>query len=165
MASEQVFQQPRPGSTGSTFNEKCVHFNGVNFTNKSHKCKAGVVIADVAVKKPFKYQYDGKGPVYTSGYSLPCLKHSDPTGVCESSKRKFPTPEEIENHKQEVAKVLGGVMIARAAITAKEGKKRGVAGRIDCPVCKTGKLSYSIAGCNGHIHAACSTKGCVRWME
>jgi hypothetical protein len=38
-------------------------------------------------------------------------------------------------------------------------------GVIDCPVCKTGKLRYSRAGYNGHVHAGCTTDGCVGWME
>ena len=39
------------------------------------------------------------------------------------------------------------------------------AGQIDCPVCKVGKLRYSRAAYNGHVHAGCTTQGCVRWME
>ena len=39
------------------------------------------------------------------------------------------------------------------------------AGEMDCPVCKTGKLRYSRASYNGHVHAGCTTKGCVSWME
>lgn len=38
------------------------------------------------------------------------------------------------------------------------------AGKMKCPLC-AGELRYSRAGYNGHIHAACSTEGCVRWME
>ncbi len=38
-------------------------------------------------------------------------------------------------------------------------------GEITCPVCKTGKLRYSRAAYNGHVHASCSTATCVRWME
>lgn len=39
------------------------------------------------------------------------------------------------------------------------------AGEMDCPICKTGKLRYSRSSYNGHVHAACSSDGCVRWME
>ena len=39
------------------------------------------------------------------------------------------------------------------------------AGEIDCPACKAGKLRYSRAAYNGHVHAACSNGECVRWME
>lgn len=38
-------------------------------------------------------------------------------------------------------------------------------GETDCPVCKTGRLRYSRAGYNGHVHAGCSTSGCVAWVE
>ena len=38
-------------------------------------------------------------------------------------------------------------------------------GIVDCPVCKKGKLLYSRAEYNGHVHAACSNADCVRWME
>jgi hypothetical protein len=39
------------------------------------------------------------------------------------------------------------------------------AGEMECPVCKTGKLRYSRAAYNGHVHARCSTDDCVAWME
>lgn len=39
------------------------------------------------------------------------------------------------------------------------------AGAITCPVCGKGSLRYSRAEYNGHIHAACTTDGCVGWME
>jgi hypothetical protein len=39
------------------------------------------------------------------------------------------------------------------------------AGVMDCPVCKTGKLKYHRSAYNGHVHALCSTPGCVSWME
>ncbi len=38
-------------------------------------------------------------------------------------------------------------------------------GSIDCPVCHTGKLQYSVASVNGHIHGRCTTDKCVRFME
>lgn len=38
-------------------------------------------------------------------------------------------------------------------------------GEIACPVCKVGRLRYSRSGYNGHVHAACSTSGCVCWRE
>ncbi len=39
------------------------------------------------------------------------------------------------------------------------------AGIMQCPICKTGKLKYSRANSNGHVHARCSTDGCVAFME
>ncbi len=39
-----------------------------------------------------------------------------------------------------------------------------IVGAVDCPLCE-GKVSYSQATSNGHIHAQCSTKDCVNWVE
>lgn len=39
------------------------------------------------------------------------------------------------------------------------------AGAMPCPVCKTGTLRYSRASYNGHVHGACTSEKCVRWME
>lgn len=58
---------------------------------------------------------------------------------------------------------LARINTARAAIVAKEGKRRSITGEIPCPV-DGGVLRYSLAF-NGHIRAACSNKECVRWME
>ena len=65
-------------------------------------------------------------------------------------------------------KEITDMLTARKAITDKHGKGKpqfDTRGAIDCPVCKVGELSYRIAAYNGHIHAACSTPGCVRWLE
>jgi hypothetical protein len=45
------------------------------------------------------------------------------------------------------------------------GKARivSIAGAVKCPGC-AGSLNYAIAS-NGHIHAKCSTPGCLEWME
>lgn len=61
--------------------------------------------------------------------------------------------------------MFDNIMKARAAIVKHAEGKRGVSGQIDCPICKTGKLQYIIAGNNGHIHARCTTDKCVDWME
>lgn len=50
-----------------------------------------------------------------------------------------------------------------------ESKKlgRGHAGHssLPCSICKDGTIHYFVAGVNGHIHAVCSTEGCLRFME
>lgn len=73
---------------------------------------------------------------------------------------------------QLVVREVGSIddtLTARAAIVAKIGKwTRGMgasAGQISCPVCKSGALHFNRSGYNGHIHGACSTPSCVRWME
>ena len=54
---------------------------------------------------------------------------------------------------------------ARKSIVAHSKGKRGVHGSLSCPICSEGVLKYSVSGYNGHIHAGCSTPGCVRWIE
>jgi len=143
----------------------CVHFNG---HGKNDVCKAGVKYDDV--KCEVKHTYSN-GPsttkgtyTYTSNVALPCFKdEATLTGGCQSC--RFPTPEEIAKDVEEMVEFLGRTMKARLAIVEHLGGKEGGSGIIDCPVCGTGKLRYSRAACNGHIHAACSTETCVRWME
>jgi len=66
---------------------------------------------------------------------------------------------------------IRNVMRARDAIVSHLGGPwrkgtPGSAGQIDCPVCGTpASLAFSRSGYNGHIHAGCSTKNCVSWME
>lgn len=38
-------------------------------------------------------------------------------------------------------------------------------GEITCPACSTGRLRYSRAGYDCHVHARCSTENCVAWIE
>jgi hypothetical protein len=45
------------------------------------------------------------------------------------------------------------------------GKGRGGSGEFPCPACGTGTVHYSVASVNGHIHAGCTTEGCIRFME
>lgn len=100
----------------------------------------------------------------------PCFrrdKNETPRGGC--SLQEFPTPEEIEESEKWMAERFANVGKARLAIVEHLGGpwKRGTpgaSGEIPCPVCG-GKLRFSRAGYNGHIHAACSTEDCVRWME
>lgn len=100
----------------------------------------------------------------------PCFcRNGKSPGGCELA--VFPTPEEIEAREAEFDKLFEMVAKAREAIVShlggpwKNGTK-GAAGAIDCPACG-GKesLRFSRAGCNGHIHAGCTTDGCVAWME
>jgi ssDNA-binding Zn-finger/Zn-ribbon topoisomerase 1 len=65
----------------------------------------------------------------------------------------------------ELSERIQNMLVARKAITDKVGKQRGIVGEIECPVCDQGKLRYSVARSNGHIHAACTNPDCVRWME
>ena len=122
---------------------RCKHFNGV--LNKV--CRAGVTY---------------------NALSLPAL------AVCchnegECVKRERPTSEELEAENKRFKEAFERVAKARKAIVdlleASGNKKgEGAAGTTKCPCCG-GRLGFSKAGSNGHIHALCSTAGCVSWME
>ena len=83
----------------------------------------------------------------------------------------YPTPEEIEAEDAELRVRFEKIGKARQAIVDhlggpwKKGKP-GAQGVIDCPACNGAKtLQFSRAGYNGHIHARCTSKDCVSWME
>ena len=112
------------------------------------KCEAGVEYATVRDEsvKPFRW---------------PCL---DPEATNCHLRSPY-TAEEAEQIQRDQDASLQRVFKARDAIVEATGGKRGIRGVIDCPNCEGGKLSYTVAGSNGHIWAACSTKGCASWME
>ena len=98
-----------------------------------------------------------------------CKPGNDPNAGC--SLMEMPTPEQLAAEEEEINKRIEMLGKARKAIVDSLGGpwKRGmlgVSGKIDCPVCGGAQsLSFSRAGYNGHIHAACATEGCVSWME
>lgn len=128
---------------------KCIHFNGT--ANKT--CKAGVKYGDVSVERPYG--------------SIPCFEKNK-LKTCREF--QLPTSEQIAQQKEELAAHINNIGIARAAITGEIRERgmegRNVTGKIKCPVCESGEISFSCAGAyNGHIHARCSTPECVDWME
>lgn len=140
----------------------CTHYNGLcggGFKDDpdTRKCKAGVVYVTVKSTDPARKGFD-RFPCFREGEGVSC------------DKRHFPTPEEVaaevaeSNASFERSKT--GLAAAFQDAKAKGfGKGKGGAGAIECPVCKTGTLRYSVAGYNGHMHGHCSTGGCVSWMQ
>ena len=123
----------------------CKHFNGM----QHKKCDAGVTYDIAFGKEPGVF------------YRMPCFGAGCIT--CEHYCRQ--TPEELEAIEQQHKSSIERYVKCRKAIVEKTGGKRGVQGSIKCPCCEIGTLSFSVAGFNGHIHAACSTEGCASWME
>jgi hypothetical protein len=113
----------------------------VNGPDPTH-CEAGVPLAPL-------------GPVF----KRPCMN-----GGAGCTRFSALTEEEMDAKEREITELLGRTTKARSKIVEATGGKRRVSGSIPCPVCKKSELSYSVAS-NGHIHAACRTAGCVRWME
>jgi hypothetical protein len=127
----------------------CIHFTGIQ-----HKtCKVNV---------PYEKARDES----VKPYKFACLD-SD-TDICPL--REYPTPEQIEADIAAFEKRMDDIRVAVPACRedAKAngfGKGRGGRGAINCPVCKTGKLHYSVAGYNGHMWGKCTTEGCMSWMQ
>ncbi len=121
----------------------CRHFNGV----QNGVCRDGV-------------------PYAKFGH-LPCIP-MDYVDKDQQPERcpKFSayTPEEVEQQRRDVDEHVNRINVARKAIVDHIAETREESGAIECPVCK-GRLRYSMARCNGHIHAQCSNPECVNWME
>lgn len=136
----------------------CKHFNGIGLSLRKGDggdkcCDAGINYRDLVGHTESGWETQ-----------LPCNKKfaCDPV---ECDKYEEPTAEEIAADEAWVEARIDMTLKARAAIVQHTGGKRGVSGAIDCPACESGQLRFSVAGCNGHIHAACTTTGCLSWME
>lgn len=132
----------------------CKHYRGMHGKDE---CDAGVRF-DSLTNYGVRGFYD----------SCPCF---GPAATGQCGKAEYPTAAElaaIDRWREERFAAIG---TARQAIVAALGGpwKRGTpgsSGAIDCPVCSGHEtLRFSRSGYNGHIHAACSTEKCVRWME
>jgi hypothetical protein len=64
----------------------------------------------------------------------------------------------------ELGRKVSDTFKARAAIIEHSHGKRGIKGKLPCPICGGGALHYSVAA-NGHVWATCTTPDCVRWIE
>lgn len=160
---DRIFIKPRMRCSSDAW---CKHYDGINHTDPEKRCRAGVLMSSVTVDRPYRYRYEGdRGTPYTSGHSYPCFTDSDPHAACSCEKREFRTQKENDERYAEMMTHLNGVMEVRVAILADAKERQIDSGEVFCPVCATGKVRYSIAESNGHVHARCSTDGCVGWME
>lgn len=140
-----------PKSLEEQIGGKCAHFNGL--MNK--KCDAGISyesVIDDTKKFPERF------PCFKEGAGISCAA------------RRFFTPDEvaarIEEIRESTNKTLKAVSAAKLDAAAKGlGRNSGGQSSLKCPCCEEGLLSYRVAAVNGHMHAKCSTEGCVSWME
>jgi hypothetical protein len=134
--------------------DSCIHFSGIQHT----KCRAGVNIRELVGGSDFGW-----------ASRLPCLLSDAPYCTTPCDKRQMPTRDEAEaevkKHDELFERTMLAIHSAKADAKA-NGYGVGAAGRgeVDCPLCSDGKIRYSVAGVNGHMHAAC-TNGCTSWME
>jgi len=71
------------------------------------------------------------------------------------------------NATEEDNEFISNMMIVRKTIREKHPEGNlFVKDFLPCPICKEGRVAFVISDhYNGHIHATCSTRGCVSWME
>lgn len=135
--------------------QDCIHFNGI----QRDQCKAGVNIRALV-----------GGCDLGWAVRIPCLGMDVANCIVTCDKRTFPTREEaMHSILEEEARFDKTLKVVKSAHQhAKDaglGRGNGGRGEMSCPAECGGTLRYSVAGVNGHIHASCSTKGCVAWME
>lgn len=127
---------------------RCYHFTGI--TNDT--CEIGLNYKEIT----------GGGTGW--GAKIPCCINSlskDPV-TCDKFRER--TAEELKEEEKTFKNEFNGVMVARAHIVKMIEQHKVSRGKTKCPVCDGGFLAFSQAS-NGHIHASCSTTGCVSWME
>lgn len=129
----------------------CRHFNGLTVVGDppGHKsCAVGINPRDFA-------GHDGM-------ITLPCLSNR----CCKPCPKFDPyTQEEVDAEDREINLIFTKIEKVSEAIDFHHNSTGQWSGNIPCPACKTGQVSFSIARCNGHRRARCSTEGCVAWLE
>ncbi len=126
----------------------CKYFNGI----QHDECEKAV-----------NYRKLVSGDIHGWAIRSPCFESHKTTIVC--NEMTMPTNEEIKKYDDDFVdwfKKLSSTLKIVQDLKAKH--PNGGSGQIECPSCK-GKLRYSIARTNKHIHMRCSTEGCISMME
>lgn len=120
----------------------CRHFTGL--LNKF--CKQSIA-------------YESVRREHATPQKLPCLGQD--TGRCPAFDAY--TEAEVAADEERFKAALARTEVIRKAIIATSKQS----GEIDCPACGTGKVRFTAYPYRGHphVHAACSTTDCARWME
>ena len=95
---------------------------------------------------------------------MPCLRHHKTDLACDLYTE--PTDEELAEYMAARDQATANMRLAVPIIRSIKQKHMGqdARGFVVCPVCE-GKLHYTHAGWNGHVHGGCETNGCLSWME
>ena len=134
----------------------CRHFNGIFPLTKARTCDAGV-----------KYMKMNPEPIHEGWMGkLPCLKRNE--ADCQCKHRSFPTKEELEGADKLTAddwwaNIQGSIEII-PIIRADADSKHTNSGTVICPLCQC-PMHYTISGPRNHVHASCTTKGCLSFIE
>jgi hypothetical protein len=129
-------------------NDWCRHFRDLT---KNADCRAGVVYKIIAPK-----------PLAGEG-GLPCWGVKPGTVLCEY--REGYTADEIAEQEDWLRQRMNDMGTVLRAIDAEHKASQSWAGEMPCPICKTGRLRWTKARYNGHVHAGCSTPDCISFMQ
>lgn len=159
----------------------CIHFTGFGFgLDDSGCCAAGANYArefgddtpGLALRAPcIEYRIKpahGRGTCIRPGDQVIRVE-IDRRGhqVIPCGRRIEPTDEQVQQDRIRseawMQKAIAAITVASAwRVRPKPAEDRRET--VACPVCQ-GRLHLSQSACNGHVHGACETRGCVRWME
>lgn len=115
---------------------KCRHFNGV----QNNRCRADVEYHSLVGR-------------------LPCV--ADPgENIAKCNLCDRYSDEEVSAIKARRRESIAFVIAAISEIAKIEGSF----GEIECPKCK-GRLNWTRASYNGHVHAKCKTDKCVSFLQ
>lgn len=142
---------------------RCHHFNGI----QHDCCEAGVNYRELA------------GIETGMALVIPCLPEKN-----YETKRREEMHETVREcsklqrttHEEAVAEAIESIerstKVMRVMVAAHDHAKtqgltkdHGGSSSLPCPTGCGGTLQYSVASYNGHMHARCTTKDCVSWME
>lgn len=95
----------------------------------------------------------------------PNERATGPIPPCE--RYRVSTPEEVAAKEAAVERMVAETLKVEPLvreIKSRFARGEGGAGVEACPLCG-GKLRWSLAGSNHHMHARCDTEGCVAFLE
>ena len=126
-----------------------------------HACALGIDINEILPRKTFGYHY-----------AMPCnTATNDGTPKCVCGKRDLFTPAEVAQQdadSEAAADECERYLLATLPLMAeiKKGNRgKDATGRSECPVCKTGRVTWTHAGSNNHVAMRCSTQDCIAFIE
>lgn len=139
---------------------RCKHYRGL-LNARSEPCAAGVNIPQLIGNTDMGW-----------ALKIPCVYHEGPPVISQEARvpcDRFQTQTAREKAEEEefFAKQIERMMLAADTVDAfrSRHKRQNAKETVDCPTGCGGRLTMSIAACNGHVWGRCSTAGCLAWME
>ncbi|MCP5057057.1 MAG: hypothetical protein GY937_10080 [bacterium] len=118
------------------------------------RCEAGIAYDEV------------RGSNNDGNQIFPCTLYDDEVASIPCANRDPFTRDEAEARLKQIRadgdKFLAQIRVVRPLIV--DHFEPGSEGLIDCPY-YSGRIHFTVAASNGHVHARCNSTDCVNWME